>query len=640
MNPKRINWAGELVFLKSLGLKLLILLGLYALFRILFLLMNLDLFSGISFLHFLKIMAAGIRFDLVAILYLNIPVVLMMALPLPFRGRKWYRIMVKTFFYLVNIPAIVLAMIDMEYYRFSLKRTTVEVIGMLFDFMQLLPQFLKEYWYVLIAFAGLVFLVEWLYRKTETTTGEGRYWPVQVGLFVIVAGLTLLGARGGWQAKPVTPIVAADYTAPRYVPLVTNTPFNFLISLDRKQMTPYRYFESDVARKWYDIHEPIPRQARGIIPLDTARTDNIMLIVMESFSKEYMGLFGANPTATPFLDSLAEHSFVFEEAYANGFRSVDGIPAIIASIPYLMDEYFINSNYQTNRINGLGAVLEDIGYETAFFHGGNEGTFHFESFANLAGFRNYHGRSEYNDDTDFDGNWGIFDKPFFQYTLQEVNRMQPPFGAVLFSLSSHHPFTLPQGYEGRARHLDEPVLKTVHYADDALRQFFKNAAKQPWYDNTLFILLADHQGPPVGKVENWTIQKYGIPMIVHKPGSGLEGKIRYPVQQTDVLPGILDYLHTGQGISAFGKSLFRETVPRYCFQYSSPVFQIFDEQYLLQFDGTAPIGLFAYKSDTGLKDNLMHELPEATHRLEQVIKAVIQQYQQGMVKNELTQYGR
>jgi phosphoglycerol transferase MdoB-like AlkP superfamily enzyme len=134
-------------------------------------------------------------------------------------------------------------------------------------------------------------------------------------------------------------------------------------------------------------------------------------------------------------------------------------------------------------------LLGEKGYETAFFHGAPNGSMGFSSYTHLAGIKKYFGQNEYQKKGDSDGTWGIWDDPYMQYMANEMNTLKQPFFASFFSLSSHHPFRLPDEYVGKFPKGPLPVQEPLGYTDMALRNFFRTASKMPWYKNTLFCTL-------------------------------------------------------------------------------------------------------------------------------------------------------
>lgn len=632
-NP--VNWKDELYFIRLLALYLLVMMGVYTLLRAGFWVFNSSLFSVDNAGQALGVFWHGLRFDLVALCYINSPLILLLLLPFPFRSKTWYHKITRGLYYLLNIPFLIFSFIDIEYFPYSFKRTTFEATGMTGDFFQLLPQFLSDFWYMLVIGIVVIAGIVWIIKKVvPASISRQPKTPIQAGLFFFGIALTIVALRGGLQNRPLTPIDAARYTSIELIPVVTNTPFNLLHSLEKERIEVPNYFDSEKLDEFLTIHKPIEYITDPILPQDTGRPDNVMVIILESFSKIYMGLYGAETSATPFLDSLGRHALVFDRAFANGTRSVDGIPAICASIPNLMDRYYMNSSFQDNRLDGLGSLLAKNGYKTMFFHGGNAGSFQFESFAKLAGFDQFLDRSDYDNDTDYDGNWGIFDQPFFQFTANTLSQSEKPFGAVLFSVSSHHPFTLPPGYDQKVQHLKEPILKVIHYTDDALRKFFSQIKKESWFRKTLFIILPDHHGPGLPGADNNLIDRFGMPLIVYKPGADPD-RPKHVVEQIDILPGIMDYLNLNTPYNSFGTSFFRNNSPRYAIRYIHDIYQINDDQWLLQFDGIKTIGLYQFNNDSGLSIDLKDQHPEVVNRLESYLQAFLQAYFSALVNNTL-----
>lgn len=158
---------------------------------------------------------------------------------------------------------------------------------------------------------------------------------------------------------------------------------------------------------------------------------------------------------------------------ANGRKSIEALPSIFCGIPSLIGIDYPSSRYSANHVEGIGFLLKRQGYTTAFFHGGNNGTMSFDATAAAAGFDYYYGRTEYNNDNDFDGRWGIFDMPFLQYTVKQLDTLSKPFISAIFTLSSHHPFKLPKNYYITDKSIETDFEKTVRYTDDALRAFLK-----------------------------------------------------------------------------------------------------------------------------------------------------------------------
>jgi hypothetical protein len=294
-------------------------------------------------------------------------------------------------------------------------------------------------------------------------------------IFLLLVATTVLGIRGGLSERPIVLLDANNYAKPKYVSILLNTPFSFLKSADLNQLEPLHLLSQEQLEKTYTpIHAPDTGEFKRL---------NVCVIILESFSKEFTAI-GKRVSYTPFLDSLMSKSLVFPNAIANDKTSINGIPAIIASMPCYLENHYLNSLYCNNNLQTLPKLLREKGYNSVFFHGGTNGTLNFNSFAELAGYDKYYGRTEYNNDKDYDGQWGIWDEPFLQKSVQEISSLKQPFFTSIFTLSSHNPYKVPEKYRGKFPKGNYEITESIGYADYALKQFFKNASKQIWFKNT------------------------------------------------------------------------------------------------------------------------------------------------------------
>jgi phosphoglycerol transferase MdoB-like AlkP superfamily enzyme len=311
--------------------------------------------------------------------------------------------------------------------------------------------------------------------------------------------------------------------------------------------------------------------------------------------------------------------------------------------------------YSTNKTHGLVQILNEEGYETAFFHGGSNGTMDFDGFAGYVGFQHYFGRKEYNNDDDYDGFWGIYDEPFLQFVGQKLNTFKQPFFAFEFTLSSHYPYHLPQKHVSKFPEGELRIHRVVRYTDYALKKFFETVSQMSWYKNTLFIIVADHPAQSVMVTENENITnrgetispelsayykntsgRYAIPMMFFAPGdTNLRGIYSRTTQQTDLGPAILDYLNFSQNMVAFGQLVFDSNAPRVAVQHVSCLAQITSGSYSLLFDKEQAISLYNNLNDPNHLNNLVESQPSVADSLELQLKAILQQYTSRLVENKL-----
>lgn len=241
-----------------------------------------------------------------------------------------------------------------------------------------------------------MFLLGYVYNRIKPQpalkTFGWRYWGLSILIMALVGGLSVGGMRGGFRhsTRPINISNAAKYVErPEQVAIVLNTPFSIFRTLGKTAFKPVHFFEDQELSKIYSpVYQPEQSASGSNIEQDRP---NVVLIILESFGREHIGAFnrdlegGSYEGFTPFLDSLIEQSWAFDHAYANGRKSIDALPSVIASVPSLVQPYIV-SEYSTNKINGLAGLLSRIGYETAFYHGAPNGSMGFHAFTKMAGY--------------------------------------------------------------------------------------------------------------------------------------------------------------------------------------------------------------------------------------------------------------
>ncbi|MEO8086399.1 MAG: LTA synthase family protein [Bacteroidota bacterium] len=618
--------------------RILLLLALYTLCRLLFYLFNFSYFNDLGMTQVLKLFFFGLRFDIVAIVISNLLFIALHFFPFNHFYTRIYQQFLRILFLLVNTIAVLLNLVDIEFIRFEGKRATTDafrVMGFGNDFVNTAPRMILDYWYLLLLLVGLVYLLNRFYSKLKiTTTSEQNGFLLTTGtgqllLALVTFGLTFIGFRGGIQYRPVNIMTASRYANGKEVSLLLNTPFTILKTLGKNVLEPILYFSQQEA----EIISPVSHYPRHN---GAFRNLNVVIIIVESLGKEYIGALNHNEGHTPFLDSLIKKSIVFPNSFANGKRSIEGIPCVIAGIPALMEEPFITSAYNGNKITGIAGLLKKKGYQTLFFHGGTNGTMGFDNFSRLAGYDSYFGRREYNNDEDFDGNWGIFDEPFLQFTVKKLSETKQPFQASIFTLSSHHPYLVPENLKGTFKKGTLPIHESISYADYSLMKFFESAAKTSWYDSTLFIITGDHTAISEVPFYQGHVGMYASPIIFYQPGDTSTGMNSTITQQIDIIPGVLDYLNYDEPYFSYGSSMFDTTASHEAVNYINGTYQVIDGEYSLTMDTSSVQNLFHYSIDSLLTHNLKDSLPELQNKMERKLKAMIQNFNYAMINNKMS----
>jgi phosphoglycerol transferase MdoB-like AlkP superfamily enzyme len=453
-------------------------------------------------------------------------------------------------------------------------------------------------------------------------------------LIIFTIALYILGGRGGFQLRPITPISAADYVKDsRWIPLLSNTTMSFFCSFQQNFIQKKNYFDEKSIEKYTQKWSYRPDN-------QTFRPMNVVVIAMESFGCDYTSTWNDTKGFTPFLDSLLHEGTYCEQSFANATRSAQGIVAITAGIPQLMDDALQFSPYQNNQINSFASLLKEKNYYSAFFHASKPGSMMFDKYAGLAAYDHFEDKTAYPNPADDDGNWGIFDVPYFQYVVKKMNEMPQPFHTFTFSLTSHYPFVAERWFEEKYPNL-EPYQRSVLYSDYALRKFFETASQQKWFENTIFVISADHTGPFPSPKYQTRLGKFRIPILFYSANPSLQKELKQKLenvtlQQIDILPSVMSLLHYDQPFKTFGKNIFqKEKDNSFSINYLDGIFQVISPKYNLVFDGEKTIGMYDYQKDIFLTKDLSKDFPDLKKEMEDYLKAAIQVHHQEMIDNRL-----
>lgn len=534
---------------------------------------------------------------------------------------------------------------DIVYYRFTRKRTTYDI----FDFLDkngeevtsLIPSFIQDFWFPFIIWilVNIIFIkIALRFRIDRSRFSDYNLKKAlkEVFVFVLIVGMTIIAIRGGVQYRPINLINASKYTQPKYFPIVLNTPFTLLKTVNESAIKEVNYFNSE--EELESIFTPVKRVE---ITGNDRKDFNVVLLILESFSAEHSAYLNrylqeaGDEGYTPFLDSLMKKSLVFN-GFANGQRSIDGVPAILSSLPSLIETPYLSSPYVGNDLESVASLLKKEGYSTAFFHGGKNGTMGFEAYTRVVGFDEYYGMDEYGNDDDFDGNWGIFDEPFLQYTADVAGNMQQPFYIAAFTLSSHHPYTIPEKYKSKFRKGNLDIQESIMYADFALAQFFNKVEKESWFENTLFVLTADHCSQGDHPYYTSRLGQYRIPIVFYNTSKNWDTLSNEIAQQVDILPSIMDYLGLEREFVSFGNSVFDTASKRFAVMYQNSTYQLVLDSLFYQFNGLDDVAIFNYRADSLLTINLLDKNNYSADELRNYTKAIIQQYNNRILNNQLT----
>lgn len=594
------------------------------------------------------LLAGSLKFATVSIFYLNAPFIVLSLLPFRFRQKPGYQKALCWLYCVSNaLGIVVLNMADIIYFRYAFKRITAEEMHFFREndnTFDILFKGMGENWYLVLLGLLLVFMLVVVYKKIKyhPTEWENNWLYYGVGTLVLALAVPLwiIGVRGStdMKARPVAISNVAYYTqSPQKGSLLLSNPFCLIRTLGLRQLEVLVYYdESELDRLYTPCHYP------HLVQPPAAAGKNVVIFVLESFSREHSQYLAPhlNPHGgyTPFLDSLMQEGLVFTNAFANGMKSIEALPSILSSIPSYRTPFALLPQSLTE-LEALPGILAKQGYGTHFFCGASANQMGFEAFGNLCGIDRFHNREDYEkrhpgrNDANV---WGIWDMPFLQYVAEELNRQQTPFFTAVFTLSSHHPYDLPEEYVGKMPEGRSMVQPCVAYTDLSLRRFFETASKMPWYNNTLFIFVADHVSPQMADEETRTAKgNTAIIYFMYTPDHSVKGRYEHVTQQVDIMPTTLGLMGYDKPYFAFGRDVFNEPERKplvvNCVQQT---FQAITDTVSLYFDGERR--LYVYSADDTLQlHNVMDMNSPSQHALERDLKAVLQSYYTHVANGDL-----
>jgi phosphoglycerol transferase MdoB-like AlkP superfamily enzyme len=602
-------------------------LCIYQISRFLFYFFNKSSFTNIT----PKVFWGGLIYDLSAIGFINILFVVLFLFPSKIIYNKAYQKTIKVLFYIVNIIFIATNFVDFEYYKFTGRRSTFDLItakGMENEIAGLIPTFLMQFWYLPLLFIAFAYIKWRLLSDYEVQLPiEKRSKNAivkQSSLFLVLVGLFLVLGRGGVQSKPLRIVDAIEYSSLGNSSLSLNTPFCILKSMGKKEtLFDPKFFSEKELKTIFD-----PEFTTN--PKEEFKKKNVVIVILESFGDENI-----HKGYTPFIDSIISKSYYFKNGFANGKVSIDAVPSTLSSVPSLMNRSFIASEYSLNKVYSLPKIFRNQGYNTSFFHGAFNGSQNFDKYCQVAGFESYYGKDEYVGPDSFDGKWGVFDEEYLQFFCNKLSEFKQPFFSTVFTISSHQPFTLPEKYKGKFPKGTTVIHESIGYTDFAMRKFFEKAKKQDWYKNTLFVFTADHTAAYGEGAYKTSVGKFRIPIFFFDTSNpDFKGVSDKNLQQIDILPSIIDYLNIKEKIVTFGKSY--KSDKNFVVTYLDNIYNYINDDYYLAFDGTKTIGLYNIKNDPMLKNNLATKEIKIKAEMEKFIKAYIQTFNKRLIDNKLT----
>ncbi|RNC69177.1 MAG: alkaline phosphatase family protein [Desulfuromonadales bacterium] len=522
--------------------------------------------SGLTPLLTAKAFAVGLVFDLATLSYFLIPAALYLILA-PRRLVQWRHqsLMVRVAFFVI-LAALIFGGVS-EYFFFDEFGTrfnfiavdyliyTNEVAGNIKESYPLAP-------ILSCVFAAALVLTALLRRtidRTAALTFDGR--RRRLGAALLVAPLFPLALLSISSATISPNRYANELAANGIYSLVAAFHHNeldftrFYRTLDERQaLALLRTRVTESNNRFADPSSP--RFTRTIGSQGQERRLNVIVVVEESLSAEFLNFTGDQRGLTPSLDRLAKESLLFTHLYATGTRTIRGLESLTLSIPPLPGTSIVkrpdNGNFRS-----WGEIMKEKGYDTKYIYAGYGYFDSMNAFFSGNGFSIVDRTNFAQDEISFANIWGVCDEDLFLKTIKEArasHKAGRPFFSMVMTTSNHRPYTYPEG------RIDIPP-KTgreggVKYADHAIGRLIEEARKEPWFKDTVFVFVADHCHSSAGKIE-LPVKKYEIPLLVYSPGNIRPGRVDRMMSQIDVAPTVLGLLNFSYTTDFLGRDILK-----------------------------------------------------------------------------------
>ncbi|HNW88394.1 MAG TPA: sulfatase-like hydrolase/transferase [Bacteroidales bacterium] len=533
-----------------------------------FLVFNYKALAGIPFWHTMLSFWKALRMDVASACYLMLLPLIILCLGITtkhsekyFAAAKWVNSFLIIFYLVISFAGLGLyanwgTKINSKALSFLIYPR--EMAGIIFDIYNLL------YFVILLVILTLIFLVYRHIFKTPATTNSG--WLPSVIFFLIFAGLLFIGARGGLQKYPInkSSCFYSKYNVLNFAALNDFWNFSAMLTRPRIKENPYVFFDKQEAKK--TVEELFADKKNSTEYLLKTSRPNIVLIVLESFSADAIACLGGEKGIAPCFDSLAKDGLLFTNAYATGFRTDQGLVALLSGFPAQPRTSIIKNFEKFDKLPNLIKTMGQNGYFTSFYYGGDLSYANTETYLQMAGTEILMGKSDIPHTRSTD--WGAYDEDVFAYQLNDLKEMQQPFFSVMLSLTNHEYFVadVEKVFPGKTE--NDLFHNTAHYTDKCLYNYIQQAKKTSWYSNTLFVITADHAHKHPLEREYNVPERHHIPLLLY--GEVLKNDYRgktfsKATSHVDIAPTLLSQLKINHSEFSWGKNVMNKYAQDFAF---------------------------------------------------------------------------
>ncbi len=464
-----------------------------------------------------------------------------------------------------------IAAVDLGIYRMWGTKITSRALAYMNDASEVIPTlFTTDNLGLFLVLLAQIALLIWISNKiVKPFTPVHTSLVQRISLSLILPAIAFIGLRGGTENVPLNrnQVFYSQHSVYNYAAL--NGFWNLADLLNKpleSNENPYRYMDPLLAQQLLEtMHHESGDSSVNIL---TTTRPNIVFIFLESWSADVMECLGGEKGITPTFCEIAKQGILFTNCYATGFRTEQGMLGVLSAYPAQPISSIIKQFGKFDKLPNLYRSLHDQGYHTSFYSGGSLQFDNIEGYLRSAGIDKMVGERDWNF-TKYT-HWGAYDEETFDMHLKELGTLPQPFMSGMTTMITHEAFEgdVPIRYTGDADKTNDAYRNSMHYADSCLYVYLTQASKQPWYANTLFVVVADHGCRFPKKRNNFETGRHKIPMLLI--GGAIKPEYRgYVYRQTasqlDIPHTLLSQMKLPATTFIRSKNLFNTKAPRFAY---------------------------------------------------------------------------
>lgn len=459
--------------------------------RLLFVLANLQFLQG-SFGHKLLLFFAALRLDATMSAYLTLLPFMFWLLHFAVK-QNWPLKTARMFTKILIVPVVVICLISTGNYA-NWGTIINKRVLLYFENILEVTHFMSTWQLILspVLIIGMCWFFVWFYGRFMHRVNQLSRTGLSLGIHVLLIPVLFLLVRGGWQTIPISESASYYSTYEPNNHAAVNPVFYFIHDISgyySANVNKYHFFNEGEDHRLFN---EMMREGQGdTTRLTLVEKPNLVIVLLESWTADVVEALDGEKDVTPFTAELVNESYLFTQCYGSGYRTDQGLVSVLAGYPSQPDNSIIAYPSKTESLPMFCKTLKQQNYSTSFFYGGDIGFANMKAFIVQQGFAYVSDKNNY-DEKDHNSKWGAHDGKVLESQLRYLNSSPQPFFSGLLTLSTHEPFEVP--IQHRFPHDTEPnkFRNSAYYTDQCLKDYFEAAQKTNWYQNTLFLLVADH----------------------------------------------------------------------------------------------------------------------------------------------------